>query len=141
MFTRNDTPQPKSELDSLVKQHKENHLELLREFGKMGSNIANLLNLMTESIKGNQSEIVTINPSISTPFYSNGYRFNSLFISDTAAADNATLQVTYDGITFTKKLTSGENISNIPEGATYTITSDSKSNYQIIIQRTNTNKA
>lgn len=109
---------------NFANEQKENHLELVKALAEMGQNIKALTEKYKQIQEGYQLETVLLAP-YDNIYYADGYKFNSLYISDVAENDDPQLVVTYNGVTYTTKLVSGENVVNIPDTASYHITTDS----------------
>lgn len=129
MFSKDNT----DFLNILHKQH-ESHLEMIKQFTEMGKNLAALSKALTPKTK---EDILVLQP-YEKNFHDEGYTFNSLYIGDAAAADNAKLIVTISGVTFTITLIAGENEVNLPDGATYKVTTTSGNPVTALLTRYNT---
>lgn len=121
-------------------QHKKNHLETITALGEIGSNVKKILEHMEKALRV-QTELISLTPGVPTPFNTNGYRFNSLFVSDAQATDSIKLIISVDGITYTKTLAAGENEVNIPDSSSITISNTSNTGQGVVLSRYNVNKA
>lgn len=71
-------------------------------------------------------------------FDADGYRFNRIYVSAAQVADDAALVISPEpGIVWTQTLTAGENVLNIPDGATYQGTTTSKNGFLVYLIKSN----
>lgn len=117
---------------SMIHKQEENHAEIVKQFGQMGKTISEI----KDSFGKSTSEIVILQPFEQT-FAANGYRCNSIFVSDAAAADNVKLIVSLNAVTWTTNLAAGENVVNIPNQATFKATTTSGFPPSVILTRYN----
>lgn len=117
---------------SMIHKQEENHAEMIKQFGQMGKTISEI----KDSFSKSTSEIAILQPFEQT-FSANGYKFNSIYVSDAAAADNVKLIVAFNGISYTSILAPGENVVNIPDRATFKATTNSGFPPSVILTRYN----
>jgi hypothetical protein len=117
-------------------QPKDNLFEVIKALGEIGATTKKILALL-EKGDAAHTEIMTLVPSAFKPFKTEGYTFNSVYVSDASAADAVKLVIKFDGIQYSKALTAGENIVNIPNASEISVTTTSGSAAQISLVRYN----
>lgn len=119
-----------------LQKHKESHLQMALELGKVGSTLANIEKMLSKALNTYTSENLVLHPYPVT-FRSEGYLYNSLYVGDSAVTDGAKLVI--DGIVppYTVTLTAGENRLDIPNGATYTVQTTSGNPVSTVLTRYN----
>jgi hypothetical protein len=127
---RNENP----DFLNVLHKQEQNHLETMKQFAEMGKALAAIEKALTPKTV---TELVTLQTYEQT-FRDNGYTFNSVYVSDAAHADNAALVVTISGVSYTVSLIPGENELNLPDGATYKVTTTSGKAVTALLTRYNT---
>lgn len=119
-----------------LKSQKESHLKMAIEIGRVGNALINIEKMLSKVLNTYTSENTVLQTYTQT-FYSNGYFYNSLFVGDAAVTDQAKLII--DGIvpSYTVTLTAGENRVDIPDGATYRVTTTSANPVTALLTRYN----
>lgn len=121
---------------NFVNEQKENHIQAMKKLSEVGTSVASLYTLMKNFYFERKNELTVMNTS-DQDFYSEGYNFSSIYVSDVAAADSPQLIVKWQGMTMTKNLLAGENAVDIPEGATFSFTTTSGNAWSIVLSRYN----
>lgn len=129
MFKQND-----QDLLNLVKKQNDNHLKTIQQLGEMGKTLSNIERLLTTTYT-NENIVLQ---QYEKKYTANGYQFNSLYVGDASVTDNAKLIINIDGISYTITLAAGENITNIPDGAAFKVTTTSNNPVTAVLIRTNT---
>lgn len=124
-----------------LKMHRESHLEMIKTIALVGTNL-NKIQTQLEKLLDTKVELRTIPQSPSSvPYTSEGYRFNSIFVSDAQGADALKLIVSVDGLSYTTTLQPGENIINIPDRAEISVTNTSVTAASLVFCRFNIAKS
>jgi hypothetical protein len=125
------------DLLTIVKRQEESHGKMLLEMGRVGNALVNIEKLLSKNFDSYTAENIVLQTYTNT-FAANGYLYNSLFVGDAAIADNA--QIIIDGIvpSYTIVLVAGENCINIPDGATFRVTTTSGNPVTALLSRYNT---
>lgn len=130
MFQNKDNTQ---DILNLVKRQDENHLKMVQQFAEMGTTLKNLERLFTPTY---MNENIVLQ-QYEKKYTANGYQFNSLFVGDAAVTDTAKLIINIDGISYTITLAAGENLVNIPDGASFKVTTTSNNPVTAVLLRYN----
>lgn len=128
MFRQNDP-----DLLNLINKQEDNHLKTIQALAEMGKTLKSLERLLTPTYM-NENLVLQ---QYEKKYQANGYQFNSLFVGDAAVTDTAKLIINVDGISYTITLAAGENMVNIPDGASFKVTTTSNNPVTAVLLRYN----
>lgn len=113
--------------------------DMIKSLAHMGDTLDKLYALTKEQKEGKKEELVMLQTYAQT-YYAQGYQNNSFYIPDSAVADTAKIIVSLGGLSYTITLAAGENALNLPDGATYKVTTTSSNPVSALLIRYNDTK-
>lgn len=128
MFKQNDP-----DLLNMIKKQDDNHLKALQQLAEMGKTLGNIERLLTVTYTNENIVLQTYEKR----FQANGYQFNSIYVGDASVTDAAKLIISIDGISYSITLAAGENVTNIPDGAAFKVTTTSNNPVTAVLIRYN----
>lgn len=117
-----------------VKEQVSSIADNVAALGNIGATLNKFYDSYRKQEQAEQSEDFGISTTEARTYRAGGYRYNRLYVSDGTVQDGAKMIIAVGGISWTVTLTAGENVLNMPDGATYqgaTTSTDSFAGYLV----------